>query len=443
MEMVSETAQFDSPMPHSKYAPVYPMLDQFELWNPLRYTSGQPWDFFHQMREQAPVMWQSVGKKHAGFWSLSSYEDIQAAELQPEIFSSQAGAINLVVGPRKEWKHVRLTEAALNSLINLDKPFHMKVRLQQKEFFKPSFVAELGEKVAVKVDQLLDDLERRGPVVDFVKHFTEKLPVFTLCEMLGVDEADRPRIIEWMHYLERAQLFTVAPWRSLLSEPSFPFKFKPKVCEMFEYGEAMFTDRRANPRGDLLSAIANSQLDGEPFSLKFWDGSWLLIIFAGNDTTRNSLSGTMRLLTQFPDQKQAVLDNPDLLTDMLQEALRLTSPVIHMRRTATQDTHIRDQKIAAGEKVVFWYGAGNRDPSVFPDPDRMDLTRDNVARHLAFGYGPHNCLGNRVALMQMRIAYSKILERFPNIEWTGKQMIAPNSFVHAVSGLTVNLYGKR
>lgn len=265
--------------------------------------------------------------------------------------------------------------------------------------------------------------------------------MFTLCEMLGVDEEDRPKIIEWMHYLERAQMFTHARWRTLLSEPTFPFKFGPKVTEMFDYGERMFADRRANPRGDLLSAIANSQLDGEPFPLKFWDGSWLLIIFAGNDTTRNSLSGTMRLLTQFPDQKQKILDNPELIPDLLQESLRLTSPVMHMRRTATEDTEIRGQKIARGEKVVLWYGAANRDPRVFPDPDRMDLTRENVARHLAFGYGPHTCLGNRVALMQMRIAYTKILERFPNIEWTGKQTIAPNYFVHAVSSLTVNLNG--
>ena len=441
MELVSETAAFDTYKPHSEFSPIYPELKDKCLWDPTEFTSGQPWGFYQKMREEAPVMWSDAGKKAAGFWSLSSYEDVQAAELNPGVFSSQAGAINLIITERETWKHERLTEAALNSLINLDKPFHMKVRLQQQEFFKPSFVSELAERVGVYVDTLLDDLERKGPVVDFVKNFTEKLPMFTLCEMLGVDEEDRPHIIEWMHYLERAQMFTHSPWRTLLGEPTFPFKFGPKVTEMFDYGERMFADRRANPRGDLLSAIANSELDDEPFSLKFWDGSWLLIIFAGNDTTRNSLSGTMRLLTQFPDQKQKVLENPELIPDLLQESLRMTSPVIHMRRTATEDTEIRGQKIAEGEKVVFWYGAANRDPAVFPDPDRMDLTRENVARHMAFGYGPHTCLGNRVALMQMRIAYTKILERFPNIEWTGKQTIAPNCFVHAVSSLMINLNG--
>ena len=441
MELVSETAEFDTCKPRSQFAPIYPELKDKRLWDPTEFTSGQPWEFYRKMREEAPVMWSDAGDRAAGFWSLSTYEDVQTAELNSGVFSSQAGAINLIITERETWKHERLVEAALNSMINLDKPFHMKVRLQQQEFFKPSFVSELAERVSAYVDTLLDDLERKGPMVDFVKNFTEKLPMFTLCEMLGVDEEDRPRIIEWMHYLERAQMFTHAPWRTLLSEPTFPFKFGPKVTEMFDYGERMFADRRANPRGDLLSAIANSQLDGEPFPLKFWDGSWLLIIFAGNDTTRNSLSGTMRLLTQFPDQKKKILENPELIPDLLQESLRLTSPVMHMRRTATEDTEIGGQKIARGEKVVLWYGAANRDPSVFPDPDRMDLTRENVARHLAFGYGPHTCLGNRVALMQMRIAYTKILERFPNIEWTGKQTIAPNYFVHAVSSLMVNLNG--
>ena len=415
MKLVSEDVVLDTPILDPQYAHIYPCLKDVKLWDHKEFTRGQPWEFFKKMRQEAPVMWSDAGRKYTGFWSLTAYEDVKAVELDPQTFSSQLGSINMIMPQKKEWKHERLFEAALNSLINLDAPHHMNVRIQQKEFFIPAYVSELAKKVEGKVDELLDDLERRGPIVDFVKHFTEKLPVFTLCEMMGVDVADRPRIIDWLHYLERAQNFQISPIRTLLSAPSFPFKFGPKITEMFEYGDAVLKDRRDNPRADLLSVIANSKLDGTPVSHKFWDGSWLLIIFAGNDTTRNSLSGTMRLLTQFPDQRQKLLDNPALLPNMLQEALRLTSPVIHMRRTATQDTMIRAQKIAKGEKVVLWFGAANRDPDIFPDPDRMDIMRDNVAKHMAFGHGPHKCLGSRVALMQMRIAYSKILERFPNI----------------------------
>ena len=147
----------------------------------------------------------------------------------------------------------------------------------------------------------------------------------------------------------------------------------------------------------------------------------------------------MRLLTEFPDQKQMVLEDPALITKMLQEALRMTTPVINMRRTALKETEIAGQKIGKDEKVVFWFGAANRDPEVFPDPDRFDIHRENASKHFAFGHGPHKCLGSRIANMQLRIAYEKILERFPNIKWTGRQTIGPNNFVHAITSLEVDL----
>jgi len=132
-------------------------------------------------------------------------------------------------------------------------------------------------------------------------------------------------------------------------------------------------DRRANPRADLLTAIANSKMGNELLPQEYLDGSWLLIIFAGNDTTRNSLSGTMRLLTQFPDQKKIVQEDVSLIPKMLQESLRMTSPVMHMRRTTLQETELRGQRIGKDEKVILWYGAANRDPEVFPDPDKFDI----------------------------------------------------------------------
>ena len=190
-----------------------------------------------------------------------------------------------------------------------------------------------------------------------------------------------------------------------------------------------------------FSLPANSKIGNELLPQEYLDGSWLLIVFAGNDTTRNSLSGTIKLLTEFPDQKQMVLDDRSLIPAMSQEALRLVSPVQHMRRTALEDTELNGQRIAKDEKVVMWYGAGNRDPEVFPDPDRFDMTRDNVDKHLAFGHGVHKCLGSRIAQMQLRLAYERILDRFPDIHWTGQMKVAPNALVHAISSLKVNLYG--
>ena len=444
MKLVSDAVLTDTQKPRPKYDPVYPEFDDFKLWDPSSWTVGHPHEFYRKMRSEAPVMWSELGRKGrvgAGFWSLTRYDDLKAAELNPAVFSSERGSINMGVQPREDWKPEVLISAAINSLINLDAPRHMQVRMQQLNFFVPRYVAQLQDKVAAKVDDMLDEMERAGPVVDFVKLFSQELPLFTLCEMLGVDEADRPKIIQWMHYLELAAQYTANPMSVILSEPLFPLKFFKNIEDMFAYGKKVMVDRRANPREDLLSAIATSEVDGEPLPQEFLDGSWLLIIFAGNDTTRNSLSGTMRLLTQFQDQRQMVLSDLSLIPQMNHEAIRMISPVVHMRRTAMDDVEVNGQMIAKDEKVVLWYGAANRDPEVFPDPDRMDMTRENVEKHLAFGHGVHKCLGFRVAQMQLRIATEKILERFPNIHWTGKQKISPNALVHAISSLKVNLYG--
>jgi cytochrome P450 len=417
-------------------------LGGFQLDNPASWTRGQPFQLFKEMREQAPVMWSPSRRKGmSGFWSITRYADIKQVELSPEVFSSQRGSMHLALPDRNEWKPRQLVDASLNSLINMDSAVHINLRTQHAPFFFPTYVESLKARVAQKVDSLLDELERRGPVVDFAKVFSHELPMFTLCEMLGIDEPDRPRVIKWMHYLESAAQYLTNPLQAFLAEPSLPFRFNKVLQEMFDYGKEVMADRRRNPREDLLTLIAHAEIEGEKMSQEYLDGSWLLIIFAGNDTTRNSLSGTMRLMTEFPEQRQMIIDDPSLIPKMSHEALRLVSPVITMRRTATEETEIAGQQIAENEKVIMWYGAANRDPDVFPDPDRFDMHRPNVEKHLAFGHGVHKCLGNRIAQMQLNIAYERIFDRFPNIQWTGKQKIAPVVLVHAISSLQVHLYG--
>lgn len=441
MRLVSDEILIDSGQIVPLAEAVYPQLKGFEFGNPNSWTSGHPYDMYRKMREEAPVHWSEGNNRFSGFWSITRYEDIKAVELAPEIFSSERGSINIGVGPRNKWKPKKLIPAAMNSLINLDAPRHMEMRLQQKDFFIPAYVAQLRDNVAARIDQLLDDMERAGPEIDFVKMFSEEVPLYTLCEMLGVDEDDRPKIINWMHYLELAGQYSVNKWQVILSNPLFPFRFFKAVDEMFAYGERVMADRRKSPRKDLLTAIAQSTLGNELLEQEYLDGSWLLIIFAGNDTSRNSLSGTIRLMTEFKDQRQMILEDSSLIPRMSQEALRMVSPVQHMRRTALEDTVLNGQKISKDEKVVMWYGAANRDPDIFPDPDRFDMMRENVDKHLAFGHGVHKCLGSRIAQMQLRLAFEKIFERFPNIHWTGEQRISPNALVHAISSLTVNLYG--
>ena len=219
--------------------------------------------------------------------------------------------------------------------------------------------------------------------------------------------------------------------------------FNANVSDMFAYGRDMMAKRRADPQNDLLSAIANATVDGERLPDEYLDGAWLLIVFAGNDTTRNSLSGAMKLFTESPDQKAKLQADPSLLTNAVHEITRMVSPVIYMRRTATKDTEVGGQRIAAGEKLIMYYGAANRDPEVFPDPDRFDIARANAEKNIAFGHGPHICIGRLAAQLQLEESYRQMFGRFPDIRWSGDLDIAPNNFVHAVRRLEVEFTPER
>lgn len=401
------------------------------------FTKGHPWALYEDLRKQAPISWQEENEAGPGFWSLVNYNDIRAVELDTQTYSSAHGGININYG-LPETRHPELYAAALNTMICLDQPFHIPLRRAHMPFFTPDYVHKLRARIDEKIADLLLQMEQKAPTLDFVENFSAQLPMFTLCEMLGIPESERSKLFEWMHYLERAQ-DTLARRGIGGIDPQFLMTFLSEMTAMFAYGREILEDRRKTPRDDLLSAIANAVVNDEVLSPEFLDGSWLLILFAGNDTTRNSLSGTIRLLTEFPDQRQLLLDNPDKIPGMVDEAIRMISPVIYMRRTATKDTQIGEQKIAEGEKVVMFYGAANRDPDVFENPDHLDISRSNAADHLAFGYGPHVCLGKRVANMQLEAALRAILKKFPNIAATGEIDIAPNNFVHAISRLDVTL----
>ncbi|HAJ46102.1 MAG TPA: cytochrome P450, partial [Alphaproteobacteria bacterium] len=338
--------------------------------------------------------------------------------------------------------HGGAIEKRMDTMINMDNPWHFQLRREHMPYFTPAYLNNLKERIAAEVTRLLDGIEGKA-TTDLVEDFSARLPLFTLCEILGVPEGDRDKFLTWMHYLEQAQHLVVQQAQGTLAIDeklmAFIGAFNDNVAEMFAYGQAMLHKRRADPQADLMSAIARAQIDGHLLSDEYLDGSWLLIVFAGNDTTRNTLSGTMKLLTEFGDQKQRLLHDPSLIPGAVDEFIRMVSPVIYMRRTATKDTVVGGQKIAEGEKVIMYYGAANRDPSVFPDPDQLDVTRANASKHLAFGYGPHVCLGKRVAQIQLEEAYRQILNRFPAMRWTGEIEVAPNNFVYAISKLGVQV----
>ena len=439
-----------------KYDLQFPFERNFDLTDLMLFTRGEEsYQHFANLRDNAPVYFHETGPEDSepGFWVLTKYKDIEFVSKNQEIFSSQlAGGTQLTHGFETQ-DDLPLYRSTMDHMLSLDGMLHLSMRNPHMAFFNPKYVSNLRNKVELKVDELLDKIAPLGRC-NLVEAVSAEVPMFTLCEMLGVPEEDRPKIIEWMKFLEMAQLIAATQvaeksdiefseeHSQAAPDPALVEMFTNMVSEMFDYGRAILESRRKDPKDDLLSVIANIEVEGEKLPNEYLDGSWLLIIFAGNDTTRNSISGTMNLLSENPDQKNLVLNDKSLLPNMVHESIRMVSPVRYMRRTSKCDTQIGDQEIGPNEKVSLWYGAANRDPEIFTDPNTYDVTRENAKKHLAFGYGRHLCLGKHTANMQLEVVYEKIFSRFPEMEQDGEMILTPNNFVNAIQDVPVKFNPK-
>ena len=409
------------------------------------FTKGQPFSLYKDLRENAPVFYHEPmpADPEPGYWVLTKYEDIKYVSMNPKIFSSQYATGNLLTLGTEDNRHPKLFKSTIDHMLNLDGEMHLGLRKEHMPFFKPDYINDLRKKVSSKVSLLLDNIAPLGEC-NLVSEVSQQLPIFTLSEILGIPEEDRQKLVSWMEFLELAQYFTYEMIKEQnegktdsTPDPAMIDMFNAMVDEMFDYGRFILNSKRENPSEDLLSAIANAEIEGEKLSQEFLDGSWLLIIFAGNDTTRNTLSGGIKLLYDNQKQKELLIDNLELLPNFVNETVRCVSPVIHMRRTTLEETEINGQKIGPHEKIALWYGAANRDPEIFENPDDFNILRENADKHLAFGFGRHSCIGKPVALMQLQEFYSQFLTRFPDFEMNGKWKVAPNNFVHAIQEMPI------
>ena len=334
MQLISETADTGGPET-SKYPPIFQTPVGEDLTSPLTFLHGPPNALFAQYRREAPVAWCPGRMNDGGSWALTRYADVMAVDGDPAGFSSQRGGILLSAGP-PEVRHPMLYRASLDAMISMDAPSHIQLRREHMPFFTVRYLDTLKAKIAAEVSRLLDEMAPLGRC-DLVEALSSRLPLFTLCEILGVPAEDRPKFLRWMHYLEVAGNAAADQAQGTLEITpelmKFIADFNENVAEMFEYGRTMLHKRRLDPQPDLMSAIAKAQVDGEFLSDEYLDGSWLLIVFAGNDTTRNTISGSMKLLTEFPEQKAKLIADRSLLSGAVNEFIRMVSPVIYMRRT--------------------------------------------------------------------------------------------------------------
>ena len=434
--------------------PAFKQINSFKPSDNLNnldlFTKGQPFNLYKELRDNSPIFFHEPMPMdpEPGYWAFTRYEDIKHVSMNPKIFSSQYATGNMLTQGAEENRHPKLFKSTIDHMLNLDGQMHLNLRKEHMPFFKPGYVDDLRKKVSVKVTELLDIIAPMGQC-NLVQQVSQQLPIYTLSEVLGIPEQDRQKLVSWMEFLELAQYFTYEIIKEQnegktesTPDPAIIDMFNSMVDEMFDYGRFILKDKRENPSDDLLTAIANAEIDGEKLSDEFLDGSWLLIIFAGNDTTRNTMSGGIKLLHENQTQKDLLMQNQDLIPNFINETVRCVSPVIHMRRTTLEETEINGQRIGAHEKVALWYGAANRDPAIFENPDEFNILRKNADKHLAFGIGRQTCRGKPVALMQLQEFYSQFLSRFQDFEMNGEWKVAPNNFVHAIQEMPIKFSPK-
>jgi hypothetical protein len=319
--------------------------------------------------------------------------------------------------------------AGVRTLIHLDDPQHRVVRAIGSDWFRPKAMRALK----VRVDELakiyVDKMLAVGPECDFVQQVAVNYPLYVIMSLLGIPEADFPRMLKLTQELFGSDDSEFK--RGTNSEEQLPALF-----DMFEYFNGVTAARREHPTEDLASAIANARVDGEPLSDIDTVSYYLIVATAGHDTTSATIAGGLQALIENPDQRKRLSDNLDLMPLATEEMIRWVTPVKEFMRTATADTSIRGVPIAQGESVYLSYVSGNRDEEVFDDPFRFDIGRD-PNKHLAFGYGVHFCLGAALARMEVNSFFTELLPRLKTVELNGDPDLISTTFVGGLKHLPI------
>ena len=409
--------------------PIYDIGQICELDKWETFINGQPFDIFKRLREEAPIYWHEESLDfEPGFWALSKHEDIVRVSKDPMTFSSAVGGHLMTMGD-PEVVDPSAVAAIIGNMIGMDPPDHQIYRKMVAPSFTPKAIRTLEGDMRLKIRELLENVEDKGEF-NFVTEISEQLPLWVLCEMMGIPESERPKIRDLVNNLTDA---------SIQQDPNNAFQIWVNYMELFKIGRDMIEERRKNPTDDLMSVVANTKIEGGELPPELLDGFFLLMVIAGNETTRNTLTGGLMALTDNPEEREKLLKDPSLISNATDEMLRWVTSVIYFRRTATKDTNIRGQDIKAGDKVVMWYGSANRDEDIFKDGHLFRVERENAKKHLAFGAGEHLCLGNRLGHMQIRVLFEELLDRFPNIHSISDPVRIPSNFLAGISELKVRI----
>jgi cytochrome P450 len=396
-------------------------LKDFHPGAPKLFQDDTLWPFFERLRKEEPVHY-CTNAPIDPYWSVVKYNDIMRVNTDHGVFSSDAGLGGITIRDAPEgydWP----------SFIAMDQPRHSAQRKTVSPMFTPTHLDELAVLIRQRSAKVLDNLPR-SETFNFVDRVSIELTTQMLATLFDFPFEERRKLTRW------SDVTTALPKGMVVESPE---QRRREMDECRAYFANLWNERvNAEPRNDLISMMAHSEATRhmDPDNLM---GNIILLLVGGNDTTRNTMSGSVLALNEHPDQYRKLRDNPALIDSMVPEVIRWQTPLAHMRRTALIDTEIGDKKIKKGDRVVMWYVSGNRDEEAIENPNEFIIDRPRPRTHLSFGFGIHRCVGMRLAELQLKIVWQEMLKRFDRIEVVGPPKRVYSSFVRGIESLPVRI----
>jgi cytochrome P450 len=392
-------------------------LEQLNPAQPALFQADAHWPIFERLRREDPVHF-TADSEYGPYWSITKYNDIMAVDTNHQVFSSEGG--------------ITITEqqgdqGPLPMFIAMDPPKHDIQRKTVSPAVSPMNLTRLEPLIRERAAKILDELPI-GTEFDWVDKVSKELTGMTLATLFGMPQEDRRQLIYW------SDVVTAVPGHGLIDTLEQKMQI---FVEYHAYFTKLWNERvNSDPTGDLVSMLAHGEATRNMEPREYF-GNIVLLTVGGNDTTRNTISGSILALNQNPDQYAKLRANPDLITSMVSETIRWQTPLAHMRRRALQDIEFGGKQIRKGDKVVMWYVSGNRDDEVIERPNDYIIDRERPRTHISFGFGIHRCVGNRLAELQLKIIWEEIMKRFPEIVVTGEPKRVFSTFVKGYETLPV------
>ncbi|MAD63070.1 cytochrome P450 [Haliea sp.] len=397
-----------------------------DLFDPDNYIGGIRYDWLEELRRKEPVFWQSYPEAHdGGVWVITKHEDIDYISKNPQLFSSSERTCFLREPPPEG------LETSRRLLINMDPPDHVRFRRIVRNAFTPRAVDAYEPRFRQIAKSIVDRVASKGEC-EFVEDVAAELPLIAICELMGIPIEDRKQFFDWTNIMIGAD----DPDLSTSPEAGFTARMK-----LHQYGAKLAEFHRRDPQDNIVGSLLDGVVDGEKLTEEQFSSFFLLLVVAGNETTRTVTSHGMRLLMAYPEQHKKLIDEPALIPGFIEEVLRFHTAVTQFTRTATEDIELKGKLIRKGQRVSMFYHSANRDEDVFDHPEMFDVTRpqrENVSRlHRAFGAGEHFCLGTHLARLELRVIFEELIPRLRNPEPCGEIVWLRSTLINGIKRLPI------